>query len=171
MKKLLTSILLLMILVGCATEDTPEYYFDTALTKIENATVLETEMTVINQDGKELYYISYEKDGLVRKRVGTEHPDSIEIDENFEDNMTQITRFYYGDIFNDFSMEDNVVICTMPVNSSEQIVQTAKLLTDEDISSITHYMYFEDEELDYVEIIVQAKTQTLTYTISLLNIE
>ena len=170
MKRVVFIVFLMLALVGCGHEETPEYYFDTALTDIENASVLETEMIVVNQEGKELFYVSYKKDAQI-KSVNLENPGHFNPDENFEAYIKQIARFYYGDVFTDFKMEDQVVICTIPLDGSEQIVQTAKQLTNENVISITNSMYFEGEILDYVKILVKTDTQTLTYTINLMNLE
>ena len=147
MKKVFNVLFILLLITGCAVEDSPESYFSIALNEIEEAETYQTHL-VLKRDNTVLLEMDYTKN-----------------DEVSEDEKT-LMQFEYSMIFSDFLKEEDAIVCTILPENSPVLVNLVKNYTDEPLETITHHMYLKDGSLDYVVMELNTATQTYECTIS-----
>ena len=147
MKKILLALSLLLVLVGCAVEDSPESYFSIALNEIEEAENYQTHL-VLKQDEMILLEMDYTKG------------------EEVSDDTKALMQFEYSMIFSDFTKEENAIVCEILPENSPTLTSLIANYTDEPVETITHSMYLKDYSLDYVVMELKTTTQTFECTIS-----
>ena len=147
MKKVFKVLFVLLLITGCAVEDSPESYFSIALNEIEEAETYQTHL-VLKQDNTVLLEMDYTKN-----------------DEVSEDTKI-LMQFEYSMIFSDFLKEEDAIVCTILPENSPVLVNLVANYTDEPLETIIHKMYLKDGSLDYVVMELNTATQTYECTIS-----
>lgn len=147
MKKVIKVLFVLLLITGCAVEDSPESYFSIALNEIEEAETYQTHL-VLKQDNTVLLEMDYTKN------------------DDVSEDTKALMQFEYSMIFSDFLKEEDVIVCTILPENSPVLVNLVKNYTDEPLETITHHMYLKDGFLDYVVMELNTTTQTYECTIS-----
>lgn len=159
MKKILLAICLLLGLVGCATEESPEYYFDVALSEVENIDSYKTNVLIVQRE-------TTLAEGTVEK-----NQDAIVEDFIFGpklETMDLLGTFAYASQFGDFTLEDACKItCFIPVDEDNAITQTIRHFTSDEIVSIEHQMLLDGESISYCFIKVKTNNDTYGITITI----
>ena len=160
MKKLLVALSLMLVLVGCAVEDSPEAIFDRALVEVEEADEYAMQIK-LTRDDDVLFEIEFEKNGLGRQfleiinRVTNSKMESI---------YKSLVDFTYADVFSNFEMASGIIECEIDPEKSKTITDLISLYTNEAIESIKHKMTVTGDSMDDIEMIIKTKTQTYKLT-------
>ena len=147
MKKIVLALSLLLILVGCAVEDSPESYFSMALNEIEETENYQTHL-VLKQNETILLEMDYTKG------------------ESVSDDTKALMQFEYSMIFSDFIKENDAIVCAILPENSPVLSSLIANYTDEPLETIIHTMYLKDYSLDYVVMELNTTTQTYECIIS-----
>ena len=164
MKKILLAFGLLLVLVGCAIEDSPENYFMMALTEVEESTNYQTYLT-LKEGNEELVKINYEKKSEKDESVSVELVEEQQV----KHIKVPLVTLQYSMIFSNFSKDENIITCDIKPENSEVLCNLISLFTTEPIETITHKMYLDNYSIDYIVMEINTANHSYECTIIVEN--
>lgn len=159
MRKLLIIFMAFLCLVGCGIEESPENYFDIALTEIEEADAYQTQVTLKENDEELISFLGTYEDG------------DMQVSPMLYSWQEAIASFQLGDVFSNFSYDEvnHIVYCEIDKTESSAIMEMISSYSDETIETISQEMYLNDLSIDYVMINIETTTNNYICTIDVVE--